>query len=750
MNNVLEIKVKYNREKNRAASFYKNLNANCEVNEGKIDSLIDDLERIIHYYQSIPKYIRHLLIDVHHNNIIPKSKRLQILLKPDKRSSDEAIVGARFSDDPNGFEKHIITYYVDEQSVRTSIHRLLEAKRFIIERLGGCATSQNFNEPNAKLSYTGYSKKSHLRSVITECSVIEHFSIPNITTAQERDTLLLTFFHTEYSPSDIMQKLGIDPIYHRYSSYGKDTISVPKDLYELLREKIPYMISMISGDLSSYTLEPLEKDSYTPERYIPHPSNEPVIGVIDTLFDKSVYFSEWVENSDVIEDYEYNKTSKTNRTHGTQVTSLIVDGPSLNPWLDDQCGRFRVRHFGVCEHTIPVSRLVSKIKTIVEQNTDIHVWNLSLGTDEEVSRNFISYDSASLDELQSKNNILFVISGTNDNRTEKKGQLRIGSPADSLNSIIVNSVKRDGSPASYARKGPVLSFFNKPDVSYYGGDYEESELITVWSSRGEEKVYGTSFAAPWISRKLAFLIDIMGLPREIAKALIIDTAAGWDYKSSVYKQQTVLGYGIVPIRITDILNSNNDEIRFVLYGTSETYKTSNYAIPVPKDSDNKFPYISRATLCYFPECSRSQGVDYTSRELSFKFGRINGKGSIVDINENTQDEKDSFTDERTARKEFRKWENTKFISHVLRKNKPLKAYDDRMWGISVISKERLSSHMIKGLNFGIVITLRELNGVNRTQDFIAACALRGWIVNEINIDNRLALYHQNQEELVFD
>ena len=443
-------------------------------------------------------------------------------------------------------------------------------------------------------------------------------------------------------------------------------------------------------------------------------------------------------------------SSKTDRMHGTQVTSLIVDGPSLNPWLDDQCGRFRVRHFGVCEHTIPVSRLVSKIKTIVEQNTDIHVWNLSLGTDEEVSRNFISYDSASLDELQSKYNILFVISGTNDNRAEKKGQLRIGSPADSLNSIIVNSVKRDGSPASYTRKGPVLSFFNKPDVSYYGGDYEESELITVWSARGEEKVYGTSFAAPWISRKLAFLIDIIGLPREIAKALIIDTAAGWDYKSSVYKQQTVLGYGIVPIRITDILNSNNDEIRFVLYGTSETYKTSNYAIPVPKDSDNKFPYISRATLCYFPECSRSQGVDYTSRELSFKFGRINGNGSIVDINENTQDEKDSFTDERTARKEFRKWENTKFISHVLRKNKPLKAYDDRMWGLSIISKERLSSHVKKGLNFGIVITLRELNGVNRIQDFIAACALRGWIVNEISIDNRLELYHQNQEELVFD
>jgi hypothetical protein len=33
-----------------------------------------------------------------------------------------------------------------------------------------------------------------------------------------------------------------------------------------------------------------------------------------------------------------------------------------------------------------------------------------------------------------------------------------------------------------------------------------------------------SFAAPWIARKLSYLIDILGLNRELAKALIIDAA----------------------------------------------------------------------------------------------------------------------------------------------------------------------------------------------------------------------------------
>ena len=50
---------------------------------------------------------------------------------------------------------------------------------------------------------------------------------------------------------------------------------------------------------------------------------------------------------------------------------------------------------------------VQKIKDIISQNPDIHVWNLSLGTDDEISQNFISYDAAVLDELQSNKNIIF-------------------------------------------------------------------------------------------------------------------------------------------------------------------------------------------------------------------------------------------------------------------------------------------------------------------------------------------------------
>ena len=753
MNNLLEVKVRYNREGRKSGPIRTNLRTHDETTIEKIDTLESNLRGILKYYDNTPRLIDGFLIDVNYNDIIAKSKRISELLKASGKQTNEDVVGARFSNAPEGQENHIITHYVDRETVLRTLSKLDEAKKFIEDKLQGKATPENFNEDEKRkntLDYTGYSSKSCIRNVIVDCSVVTSFSVPNVSADSYKESFLITFFQTEKSLYDILDNIKIDDIRYRYSFYGKDTISVSWDLYQELIDKVPYMISMISSDLSKVTLDAHETVSKIGDMVIPTPTNEPIIGVIDNLFDENVYFSEWVDNTDYLDEYELGRDKDTYRTHGTAVSSIIVDGPSLNPWLDDGCGRFRVRHFGVCENRISLPRLVKKIKEIVNSNPDIHVWNLSLGTDDEVSKNFISYDASILDELQARKNILFVVSGTNDNREIKEGTLKVGSPADSLNALVVNSVKRNGQPASYTRKGNVLSFFNKPDVSYYGGDYAENERINACTSKDIEAVYGTSFAAPWISRKLAFLIDVMGFSREIAKALIIDSAAGWEFKKSTYRYQNLMGYGVVPIKISDILSSDNREIRFVLYGTAQSYNTSNYAIPVPKDSDEKYPFISRATLCYFPECVRAQGVDYTSRELSIKFGRINSKGNIDDINENVQDEAGSYVNERKSRREFRKWENTKFISKILKNNKPLKSYEDRLWGISIISKERLSSVMKADINFGVVITLREINGVNRIQDFITNCMLRGWIVNEISMENRIELFNKNQEEIFLE
>ena len=102
----------------------------------------------------------------------------------------------------------------------------------------------------------------------------------------------------------------------------------------------------------------------------------------------------------------------------------------------------------------------------------------------EINPNFISPEAAELDRIQCEYDVIFVVAGTN--RGPKNSEsIKIGAPADSLNSIVVNSVDFDGKPASYTRIGPVLSFFYKPDICYYGGD--KSERITVCEPLGWRK-----------------------------------------------------------------------------------------------------------------------------------------------------------------------------------------------------------------------------------------------------------------------
>lgn len=751
MNPLLQIKLIFTGEKNNQKPGARNLRAKAETSTEKIDELIYSLRAVLRFYKDNPRVTNDVMIDVWYNDIIAKSNRVRELLKPSRRSTNDTVVGARFSDAPEGEENHIITHYVDEKTINKTIEELQVVKEFLLKRLGGKATPMNFAEPNSNIDYEGFSiGKGKLRDLIIDCSVVEKFDVPRVTSIPpDIDKLLITFYKSELSLSLLLEKLRVDDTQLPYTAYGEDTISVTRDLFEIINDKIPYMISMISTDISLITLEDISKKSRD-EHDIPDPKNEPVIGVIDTFFDESVYFSKWVDNKDYISDLEKYQNDLNLRDHGTEVTSIIVDGPRMNPRLDDGCGRFRVRHFGVCSSRISTIRLVKKIKDIVNENPDIHVWNLSLGTDDEVSKNFVSFDAAALDEIQAKKNVIFVVAGTNDNREIQKGILKVGAPADSLNSLVVNSVRRDGQPAGYSRRGNILSFYNKPDVSYYGGDYDDR--ITAYTSYGTDEVYGTSFATPWISRKMCYLIDVMGMPKEVAKALIIDSAATWDYKTMSQNNKSIMGYGVVPVDIRKIVETESDEIRFVVYGTSDSYRTANYAIPVPKDDDNKYPYIARATLCYFPKCSRTQGVDYTDRELSLKFGRIiNDKGKINDINDNVQDDADGRMDERLSRKEFRKWDNTKFISRIVKNiNKPVKSYDDRLWGLSVTSKERLSTQMRSPLNFGVVVTLKEVNGINRIDDFVKACILRGWIVNRIDVQNQLDIYASSQEEIHFE
>lgn len=738
MNSLLQLKGHFEQRSNPNRPGPRNLPAGKEINVSHVSDLKMQLFELSAFWADKTLFTK-ALVSVHYTDVVAKSNRIKDLLSESPKGANESIVGARFDETGDGI-KHVITHCVFRDTIKKAVTELDECIQVLNTQFSGNLSVSQIEDINLnRVSINGISKTKFV-SLMVDCFHVEFISIDTDKDPIEERSIV-TLYETDVRSSQILRQIGISET--KYQQLDDITFVMNPDQFEILKDVAPYLIAMSVSDITQIPAANTNDIDEDPDFSIPKPTNEPVVGVIDTHFYDKVYFRDWVqyhnEQSGAIElkpnDYD----------HGTMVTSIIVDGPTLNPRLEDNCGRFQVRHFGVAKDgRNNSSSIMRAIKRIVSENKDIKVWNLSLGSELEINKNFISPEAAVLDKIQFENDVVFIVSGTNkpDDAISNK---RLGAPADSINSIVVNSVDFEQTPALYSRTGPVLSFFNKPDVSYYGGTYDDR--IVVYAPHSTKASYGTSFAAPWITRKMAFLIYKMGLTKEVAKALLIDSAAGW--KKSTYNSE-IIGYGVVPKKIDNIIQCENDEIRFVISEVSELFDTYNYNIPIPVYQEGQ-PFIAKATLCYFPKCSRNQGVDYTDTELDLHFGRIKGNG-IKPIDNNLQnDEGKYFLKEGRARKLYRKWDNIKLIGEELKDSpRSRKVYDDGRWGISLKTKERLLGNAGKGLNFGLVITLKEINGQNRIEEFIRLCTLRGWLVNKVSVENQIEVYNKADVDVAFE
>lgn len=742
MNNILHLKGKFEQQSGNSSGGKRNIPAHCYVEINHLENLVADLQSLLSYWQT-HSLIHGALVSVYYNSVVAKSNRIRGLLCRGSSEPSDSICGAKFHGSGDDIQ-HVFTHYVSIDVIRDTITRLLTVIEIAKEDYHQKITYddiQLLNDKKKKYRHGDKLAKTNFINVVVDAFYVEKFTVDFAEQSDEGEAII-TLYKTNVKIEDIFSSIGID--YLNTRRIDETTFLLRPDEIELLREKAPYLIAMKVRDLREVASEDIVNDDPRIV-HIPAPEQEPIIGVIDTPFSEDVYFSEWVSYVSMLD--KNIELQPRDYTHGTSVSSIIVDGPTINPSLDDGCGRFRVKHFGVAKQgRFSAYSVLKAIRQAVSQNRNIKVWNLSLGSILPIKPNFISPEAAELDKIQSEYDVIFVIAGTNGGQNPEP--IPIGAPADSLNSLVVNSVTLEGKPASYHRVGPVLSFFHKPDISYYGGDC--GQPMHVCTPTGEGFVMGTSFSAPWIARKMAYLICTLGFTREVAKALLIDAAAGWDRKDDV---SCSIGYGIVPQRIENIVKTPDDEIRFVLTGTTDAYETYTYSLPVPIYND-KQPFYARATLCYFPKCVRDQGVDYTSTEMDIHFGRVqekNGQPKILSINSNSQgDENGCHLYEPEARRLYRKWDNVKLISEELKgRAVPRKVFGAGMWGLSIKTKERLKEKNGRGLSFGVVVTLKEMYGKNRIDDFIKLCMVRGWIVNQIDIDNQIDIYNKAEEEIEF-
>lgn len=738
MNSLLQLKGHFEQRSNPNRPGPRNLPAGQEIKASHVSDLKRQLSELAVFWSDKTLFTK-ALVSIHYTDVVAKSNRIKDLLSESPKGANESIVGARFDESDDGI-KHVITHCVYRDTIKKAVAELDECIKILETQFAGKLSVSQIHDINLnRISVNGMSKTKFV-SLMVDCF---HVDFINIDTDKEpiEERSIVTLYETDVRSSQILRQIGISET--KYQQLDDITFVMNPDQFEILKDAAPYLIAMSVSDITQIPVVNTNDIDEDPDYSIPEPTNEPVVGVIDTHFYDKVYFRDWVQYHN--EQSKEIELKPNDYDHGTMVTSIIVDGPTLNPRLEDNCGRFRVRHFGVAKDgRNNSSSIMRAIKRIVSDNKDIKVWNLSLGSELEINKNFISPEAAVLDKIQFDNDVVFIVSGTN-KRDDDVSKKRLGAPADSINSIVVNSVDFEQIPAIYSRTGPVLSFFNKPDVSYYGGTDEDR--INVYAPYGKKASYGTSFAAPWITRKMAYLVYKMGLTKEVAKALLIDSAAGW--KKNTYNSE-VIGYGVVPKKIDNIIQCENDEIRFVISEVSELFDTYNYNIPVPVYQESQ-PFIAKATLCYFPKCSRNQGVDYTDTELDLHFGRIKDNG-IKPIDNNIQnDEGKYFLKEGRARQLYRKWDNIKLIGEELKDSpRARKVYDDGRWGISLKTKERLLGNAGKGLNFGLVITLKEINGQNRIEEFIRLCTLRGWLVNKVSIENQLEVYNKADVEIDFE
>ena len=744
MNDILKLKGIF-----QGKSFDKNVGSR-NIPSGGIVTIADLKNRVkelteLHKFWTTQNYFEGALVSVHYNRMIAKSNRIAGILYEKGNSPNESIVGARYTKD----KKHIITHYVEKETIIKSINELNEAIQILEKEYKGKLSFDEIagiNKDNFSKNYT--ISCSRFKNLVVDSFYVEFFGVDSNDKKYEERSIV-SLFDTKSETIELLKKLNINILGNRIIE--NNTVLLDKDEIDLIKSQAPYLISMTMRDFSTITQDEVLETKNEVGRRIPDPTNEPIIGVIDTLFDENVYFSKWVKTKKMLSDDIPDIKNPLNYQHGTKVCSIIVDGPTLNPELQDNCGRFQVRHFGVALHYgFSAFNVIQQINDIVLANKDIKVWNLSLGADVEIEENFISPIAYLLDKIQVDNDVIFVIAGTND-RKNKDNRLRIASPADSVNGLVVNSVNRSNKPTTYSRKGPVLSFYIKPDVCYYGGDNTSVEecINTVGVANGEYLESGTSYAAPWISRKLAYLIHICGFSKEEAKALIIDSAEKWGNKFTE-EQIQLMGHGIVPKDINDIIKSKDNEIRFVISGFVEKYETYNYTLPIPIHND-KFPFIAKATMCYFSTCSREQGVDYTNEEIDLKIGRLKEEG-VDSINNDGQGEIGTYVNEKRSRNEFRKWDNSKSIKeNYSNNNKERKSYKNKLWGIKLIRSYRFSNKKNREkIKYGLVVTLKEINGQNRLEEFIQRCFLNQWFAERVVIDNKIEVYNKAEEEITFE
>ena len=148
MNNVLQLKGRFEKRKNERQFGSSKLPVKSKVSSEHIKKLLQQLLEVKQYWMG-KNDIRGVLISVYYTRVVAKSNRLRFLLSDVGKKPVDSIRGARFLtvEDMYGtrHQKHVFTHYVQMSAIDRAIDNLKIVVDIIEKEYQRCITAEDID-----------------------------------------------------------------------------------------------------------------------------------------------------------------------------------------------------------------------------------------------------------------------------------------------------------------------------------------------------------------------------------------------------------------------------------------------------------------------------------------------------------------------------------------------------------------------------------------------------------------------------
>lgn len=498
---------------------------------------------------------------------------------------------------------------------------------------------------------------------------------------------------------------------------------------------------------------------------LPPPSSHhsyPIIGVVDTgVNPEDVFLQPWT-----VARESYVPSEEADFRHGSFVAGLAIHSRRLN----HGDSRFPLTSAKILDVAavpkgggISEDELVAVLQEVVPRYSEVKVWNLSLGTDEQCTDETFSDLAVVLDELQDRHGVIFVMAAGNYAQPPLRGwppedlgeSDRICSPADSVRGIVVGSLAhrespssrvRMGCPSPFSRRGPGPLFLPKPDLSHYGGNCDhlgncvQSGVLSTDGLGNLAEDIGTSFAAPVVTSLLANVQSSLRRPasRSLLKGLVVHSAAVGleriDAQGLRYR-----GFG-VPSDVEGVLSCDPWSIT-IIFETEIRPRLDFVKDPFPipeclRTPEGKVLGEIIMTLAYEPPLDPRAGVEYC---------RVNVEASLGTYDENKDGKRTHKRQVPPEPRDVRLLYERNLVEHGF-KWSPIKVYKRRMkrpvmgrrWRLIASALYRSGFVSEEPQHFSLLVTLRDPEKRRPVYDeTVRAMQLSGWSLQDLEVRARL-------------